>query len=175
MDISSDHQKDHHVRDHSYISSETLCPDNNNEEEENHDQNQQQCFYITSTTEPDSADQLSSLSLSGGNKYKNHIMEKYLRDCQKPLDDVLEKTKGEEDHKPPILSKWLESAAKFRPSQNNYLNWTFGNGRSEKKSGSTKNKTNKQCEEKNSTTHGREELDAAEALTRLANVHAIKL
>lgn len=85
-------------------------------------------------------------------KYKNHIMEKYLKDCQKPEQFDNDLTK------PSMISKWLESAVNFKPNENNYY-WTFSNNQKTKK----KNLTN------NCRIHGREELDAAEALTRLAN------
>ncbi|KAJ8916263.1 hypothetical protein NQ315_016403 [Exocentrus adspersus] len=116
--------------------------DNNNTESQN------QCYFVSSTTEPDrEANPFSQTA----NKYKNHIMEKYLRDCQRP-----------EESKPSMISKWLESAANFKPSENSYLDWTFS--RSKKKKG-------KSCEIGSNLLlmHGREELDAAEALTRLAN------
>lgn len=48
-------------------------------------------------------------------KYKNQIMEKYLRgldDSQKSSDKC-----GLE------LSKWLESAANFTPDKKNYIEW----------------------------------------------------
>lgn len=88
-------------------------------------------------------------------KYKNHIMEKYLRDCQKPDCDL------EEEAKPSMISKWLESAVNFRPSENNYLHWTLTKPAKKKFKRSTP-----------FAQHGREELDAAEALTRLASAHA---
>lgn len=94
-------------------------------------------------------------------KYKNHIMEKYLRDCQKPDCDEVDEAK------PSMISKWLESAVNFRPSENNYLHWTL--------SKPSKKKLKKNSNGENSAfaqQHGREELDAAEALTRLANAHA---
>ncbi|KAJ8972484.1 hypothetical protein NQ317_012315 [Molorchus minor] len=56
------------------------------------------------------------------NKYKNHIMEKYLKDCQKPEYNTLEIA---EESKPSMISKWLESAANFKPSESSYLDWTF--------------------------------------------------
>lgn len=48
-------------------------------------------------------------------KYKNHIMEKYLRglDCANKNNA----SGGVE------LSKWLESAANFQPNKNNYIEW----------------------------------------------------
>lgn len=130
--------------DHNY----TEKPDtlNNNTESQN------QCFLISSTTEND-----VEYNPFAQQKYKNHIMEKYLRDCQKPEDAA----------KPSMISKWLESAVNFRPSENSYLNWTLSKGH------------RKKCCKKNQETvngvyvqHGREELDAAEALTTLASVHA---
>ncbi|KAF5298378.1 hypothetical protein FQR65_LT01156 [Abscondita terminalis] len=95
------------------------------------------------------------------NKYKNHIIEKYLRDCQKP-DNYTKSSyeKNQSDDKPSMISKWLESAENFKPSENNYLNWTLMNYQRRKCKKSTKIEENAQ--------HGKEELDAAEALTRLA-------
>uniref|UniRef100_A0A182QHE4 Homeobox domain-containing protein n=1 Tax=Anopheles farauti TaxID=69004 RepID=A0A182QHE4_9DIPT len=83
---------------------------------------------------------------------------------------------------PPSLSKWLESAAKFTPSKHNYIDW--------EKSGK-QSSTKKRCDssgtfydvtsgasyspplysEPRTVTleHQKDELDAAEALTRLAN------
>ncbi|XP_057666434.1 homeobox protein Mohawk isoform X2 [Diorhabda carinulata] len=118
----------------------------NNNNNNNNIQNQ--CYYISSTTENDPENPFSQ----NVNKYKNHIMEKYLKDCQKPFDDNV-------DNQPSMISKWLESAANFKPSENSYLNWTF-----------TKNtKKRVKSSENNLLIHGREELDAAEALTSLAN------
>lgn len=48
-------------------------------------------------------------------KYKNQIMEKYLRGLDNS-DDGKGKCGLE-------LSKWLESAAKFTPEKNNYIEW----------------------------------------------------
>lgn len=95
-------------------------------------------------------------------KYKNHIMEKYLRDCQKPDCDL------EEEAKPSMISKWLESAVNFRPSENNYLHWTLSKPAKKK----FKKAPNGAGNTAFAQQHGREELDAAEALTRLANAHA---
>lgn len=110
------------------------------------------------------------------NKYKNHIMEKYLRDCQKPenyinsFHEINNKTEDEEATRPSMISKWLESAANFRPSENNYLNWTLMKSQKKKCKKTTK------TDENINQQHGKEELDAAEALTTLANAHtALKL
>lgn len=94
------------------------------------------------------------------NKYKNHIIEKYLRDCQKP-DNYGENYLNDDLNKPSMISRWLESAENFKPSENNYLTWTLMN--------SQKRKTKKSV--KTEETHGKEELDAAEALTSLANAN----
>lgn len=93
-------------------------------------------------------------------------MEKYLRDCQKPDCKLVEEAK------PSMISKWLESAVNFRPSENNYLHWTLSKPAKKKlkrtpNGGVVGNGFAQQ--------HGREELDAAEALTRLANAHAAAL
>lgn len=81
-------------------------------------------------------------------------MEKYLRDCQNPPLEV------QEENKPSMISKWLESAANFKPCEESYLDWTF--------SKATKRKYKKHSNN-GMSLHGREELDAAEALTTLAN------
>lgn len=116
---------------------------------------QNQCYFISSTTENEDGNPFSQMS----NKYKNQIIEKYLRECQKPegnLEDNLEESK------PSMISKWLESAANFKPNENNYIEWTFAKP-NKKKIKKPENCTNL------ITPHGREELDAAEALTTLAN------
>ncbi|CAG9863345.1 unnamed protein product [Phyllotreta striolata] len=112
----------------------------------NNNNNQNQCYYISSTTPGDQENPFAQ------NKYKSHIMEKYIRDCQKPFD-------ASEENKPSMISKWLESAANFKPDKNTYVDWTF--------SKSTKKRIKKS--ENSALLHGREELDAAEALTTLAN------
>lgn len=119
---------------------------------------QNQCYYISSTTETEA--DLNPFSQSSS-KYKNQIIEKYLKDCQKPenrFDQALM-----EENKPSMISKWLESAANFKPSENNYIDWTFPK--------QPKNKIKKSVGsiENLLLIHGREELDAAEALTTLAN------
>lgn len=117
---------------------------------------QNQCYYISSTTEPES--DLNPFSQSS-NKYKNQIIEKYLKDCQT-------NRYGQsliEENKPSMISKWLESAANFKPSENNYIEWTLPK--------QPKKKVKKVVESLETLLliHGREELDAAEALTTLAN------
>lgn len=146
--------------DHSYTERDPIKPEtlNNNTESEPH---QNQCFLISSTTENDVLEH----NPFAQQKYKNHIMEKYLRDCQKPPSDFLEDVA-----KPSMISKWLESAVNFRPSENNYLNWTLSKGH-RKKCGK-KNGVSQESVNGVYLQHGREELDAAEALTTLASVHA---
>lgn len=95
-------------------------------------------------------------------------MEKYLRDCQKP--EYVENEKSEEEMmNPSMISKWLESAVNFKPSENNYLHWTFTKNQKKKKKTVVSTNTNQTYQ-----IHGREELDAAEALTRLANSRSFK-
>lgn len=48
-------------------------------------------------------------------KYKNQIMEKYLQS--------LDSTQDNNGKCGLELSKWLESAAKFTPEKNNYIEW----------------------------------------------------
>lgn len=129
--------------------------------------NQPQCYIINSTTENEFETNPFSQS---ANKYKSHIMEKYLRDCQKPENIVPNSddcNNYDEMSKPSMFSKWRESAAKFRPSEKNYLHWTLLK--------TQKKKNKKQVCNNNDVNyqqHGREELDAAETLTRLANAHS---
>lgn len=47
-------------------------------------------------------------------KYKNQIMQKYLRGLD---------TQDNQGKCGLELSKWLESAAKFTPEKNNYIEW----------------------------------------------------
>lgn len=119
---------------------------------------QNQCYYISSTTEPEP--DFNPFSQSS-NKYKSQIIEKYLKDCQKP-DNQFGQNMVEET-KPSMISKWLESAANFKPSENNYIEWSFP------KESKKKQKKTVESIENLLLIHGREELDAAEALTTLAN------
>lgn len=56
----------------------------------------------------------NSCALYSNAKYKNHIMEKYLRG----LDYTTNSNKNHLE-----LSKWLESTANFTPNKNNYIEW----------------------------------------------------
>ncbi|KAK9870590.1 hypothetical protein WA026_008152 [Henosepilachna vigintioctopunctata] len=96
------------------------------------------------------------------NKYKSHIMEKYLRDCQQSenREILLEADLSS----PSVISKWLESAVNFRPSENSYLDVKLFQTQKKKIS-----KTNLREDLEKLKIHGKEELDAAEALTTLAN------
>lgn len=63
-----------------------------------------------------------SISCFANPKYKNQIMEKYLRG----LDNSSNSTNTDHEIKcngGMELSKWLESAAKFTPEKNNYIEW----------------------------------------------------
>lgn len=121
-----------------------------------------------------------SISASGS-KYKNHIMEKYLQDlniCQTDSIHETAKTKNKKhpEESPRILSKWLQSAANFRPRQKNYVDWDYNEKKAKysNKSSCHRHVSNLQNGGE-SVTHGREELDAAEALTRLACAHAVAI
>lgn len=93
------------------------------------------------------------------NKYKNHIMEKYMRDCRNP---EYPPARTAETDKPSMITKWLQSAEKFRPNEGNYIDWSFN--KPQKKKQQPKVETDNVF-----LVHGKEELDAAEALTSLAN------
>lgn len=87
-------------------------------------------------------------------------MEKYLRDCQKPENYSQQPQTNIGLEGSSIVNRWLMSAANFRPNENNYLNWSVNTGKKKKKLGNE--------------VHGKEELDAAEALTTLANARSGK-
>ncbi|KAL1491199.1 hypothetical protein ABEB36_011835 [Hypothenemus hampei] len=108
---------------------------NNNNEEFNSDDNRDdECYYVTDNP--------------FAQKYKNHIIEKYMRDtCNNKSESG--------DDKSSMIAKWLQSAERFRPNEGNYIDWSFNKPQKKKKDVGL--------------THGREELDAAEALTCLAN------
>lgn len=84
---------------------------------------QAQCFQISSTTDESKTDEVQneynkSTTIGFSNtKYKNHIMEKYLRGLNESNKIV--------EIKKPQLSKWLESAAKFTPEKNSYIDWNL--------------------------------------------------
>ncbi|CAG9771202.1 unnamed protein product [Ceutorhynchus assimilis] len=118
--------------EHQYVKSHLY--NNNNSDTQN------QCYYVSSTTEMDSNPFSQSV------KYKNHIMEKYMRDCRQ---------QNPEMDKPSMIAKWLQSAEKFRPEEGNYIDYCFEKPQKKKKM--------------TFLLHGKEELDAAEALTSLAN------
>ncbi|CAG9813867.1 unnamed protein product [Phaedon cochleariae] len=132
---------------------------NNNNNNFGSNETQNQCYFVSSTTESE-VDNNPFAQCS--NKYKNHIMDKYLRDCRKSgcggLDNL-------EESKPSMISKWLESAANFKPSESSYLDWTFQKSSKKKMKKSPSGETSDGL----LVVHGREELDAAEALTTLAN------
>lgn len=64
------------------------------------------------TDQPDSKWQ--SNNCFANPKYKNQIMEKYLRGLDNTVDNK---------EKCGQLSKWLESVAKFTPEKNTYIEW----------------------------------------------------
>lgn len=101
-------------------------------------------------------------------KYKSHIMEKYLRG----LDCASTNSGGVE------LSKWLESAANFQPNKNNYIEWESNRWVDFSVIWMilslivpiSRNKSTK-CKQQSfidASSHEKEELEAAEALTSLA-------
>lgn len=127
----------------------------------------QQCFQISSTTTEDL--QRSGKELLANNpafapntKYKQQIMEKYLRDTTTVPGDRSSSSMPASCS--PELSKWLESAAKFTPNKNNYfIEWNGKRFKAEKSS-SRDSKTHHVYD----TIHQKDEIDAAEALANLA-------
>ncbi|XP_053691730.1 GATA zinc finger domain-containing protein 14 [Sabethes cyaneus] len=166
-------------------------------------------YYLTpSTTVCPASNQKTNT-----NKYKNSIMEKYLRDLGEGDPDVLPTSDGEpsdcanpfqqsqptissqqtsyESRGPPSLSKWLESTAKFTPSKNNYIDWDQpGKPCTSKKRGDSNYFNHPSSPQPPTSTsshpqglettlhreeiHQKDEIDAAEALTRLANNFRLK-
>lgn len=56
----------------------------------------------------------------GRNKYKSHIIEKYLRGLDDSNSDL---NNNDGNHSKPELTKWIISAENFTPSKNSYLDW----------------------------------------------------
>lgn len=139
--------------------SEDYTEQKSNEETIPYNNNNNQCFLVSSTT---GATLDFGPFVQPSNKYKSHIMEKYLRDCQQTVkeDMVLEN----DTSSPSVISKWLESAANFKPNENSYLDVEFFHKQRKKVVKPTLKKDMERLK-----IHGREELDAAEALTTLAN------
>jgi len=123
----------------------------------------QQCFQISSTTNDMQQSDQQKQFFANPNKFKNHIMEKYLRGLDDEtnnnmiIDNDINMNNNQlpENYKKPELSKWLESTANFQPSKNNY-NIDFS--KNEKKNNS------KSC-----SSLCEKELIAAETLVLLKN------
>ncbi|CAH1985705.1 unnamed protein product [Acanthoscelides obtectus] len=170
---------------------------NNNNNVEEQDKVQDQCYFISSTTEEAAAMNYYTNSCSTpfspstqyqpqqvcSNKYKSHMMEKYLQDCHHQTSETDQHTfevirepvrETCTEDSSTMISRWLESAANFRPSQDSYLDWAARQKRKKKSLG--RNTDNHKAKVRVApsasslqSVHGREELDAAEALTTLAN------
>ncbi|XP_055304135.1 homeobox protein Mohawk isoform X3 [Sitodiplosis mosellana] len=136
------------------------------------DLSNEQCYQVSSTTNNNNGDSVIHMKASNEQmevalkqqqancfpnpKYKNQIMEKYLQSLDSTQDN-----KGKCGLE---LSKWLESAAKFTPEKNNYIEWD-----SKKMCAKQDEYQDQYLAETNITSiHQKEELDAAEALTFLA-------
>ncbi|KAF7281380.1 uncharacterized protein LOC143202905 [Rhynchophorus ferrugineus] len=120
----------------------TQIYNNNNSEVQN------QCYYVSSTTEIEQDNPFS-------NKFKNHIMKKFAKENMNYSNN-----ESVED-KPSMIAKWLQSAEKFTPNENSFIDWRFPK--------TQKRKHAKTDNDNFMLVHGKEELDAAEALTSLAN------
>lgn len=134
-----------------------------------------QCFQQQMQTNDLLTNDSQKQYFSNSNKFKNHIMEKYLRG----LDDETNNNNNnngnninnnnndeaqiQQDNKKPELSKWLESTAKFKPSKNNY-NIDFAKAERKKKQSKMSNGGGL-CEK---------ELIAAETLVLLKNFRTTK-
>lgn len=124
---------------------------------------QAQCFQISSTTNDFQFQQQFSSPehkqlFTNSTKFKNHIMEKYLRG----LDDETASNNNNnendvdmEANKKPELSKWLESTANFMPS-----NYNVDFMKNDKRKRENKGNSSSLCEK---------ELLAAETLVLLKN------
>ncbi|XP_050306594.1 homeobox protein Mohawk-like [Anthonomus grandis grandis] len=135
--------------DHSYGQFYHVNNNNNNNNNIDNSDLQNQCYFVSSTTEV--TEQPENPFSQSANKYKNHIMEKYMRDCQNEPD------------KSTMIAKWLQSAERFRPNEGNYIDWSFNKPQKKKQ------QLHKGDDGVYLGQHGKEELDAAEALTSLAN------
>lgn len=120
---------------------------------------QPQCFQVSSTTDDQQSSTIDDENyknqqqgFTSNTKYKQQMMEKYLRDTSQS---------SSASTSSPELSKWLESAANFTPNKNNYIDWNSHRSKSERR--------RPKSDSVNETTiHLKEELDAAEALANLA-------
>ncbi|KAK7793227.1 hypothetical protein R5R35_005077 [Gryllus longicercus] len=155
-----------------------------------------QCSQISSTTEELVVETpFIKTPSASSSKYKSHMMEKYLRDIgtdegtstgsDTQEDETSRKVKKakKEDCPPLLLSKWLESAAKYQPGQS-YIAWSAKNVTWKSPSSTHDSKRSHhwnisvgvetQSTENSgmwpSSGHLREELDAAVALTRLSGL-----
>jgi hypothetical protein len=136
---------------------------------------QSQCFQISSTTNEMSQFHVNDQKqqfFSNSTKFKNHIMEKYLRgldeasnsdnnNCETVVNNNLDSKDIENDpNKKPELSKWLESTANFTPSDYN-IDFLRNDKRVMKRDGSKHSS--------NVTSLCEKELLAAETLVLLKN------
>lgn len=80
-------------------------------------------FYVESTATPSDRVPMLPTVPAGKTKYKQQMMEKYLRDSN-AQDDNRTSNSSESDGNQ--LNKWLESAARFTPERHNYhIEWNM--------------------------------------------------
>ncbi|KAM8717054.1 hypothetical protein ACLKA7_003859 [Drosophila subpalustris] len=126
-------------------------------------------FYVESAALPDRLPMLPTVP-AGKAKYKQQMMEKYLRDS-----NALDAKEGEGNNGTQ-LNKWLESAARFTPDRHNYhIEWNMSR---HKCGGQERPIVQNQVLFTSDATavargeswllHHKDELDAAEALANLA-------
>ena len=113
-------------------------------------------------------------------KFKNYIIQKYFKglgeDAQMETTNIIRTPPGYDENNNhtfvieevaqtrPQLSKWLESAANFTPSKNNYIEWCVIN----KNEHGLHKDDDFTIESQQISIHQKEEIEAAEALTKLA-------
>lgn len=98
--------------DHSYIDKDGSYFNNNNQVLIN------QCFL----TDTKRKAQLYCDENQSVNKYKNNIMEKYLRDCQNAeINQKFSENLKKDFDSTSVISKWLESAVNFKPCKSSFL------------------------------------------------------
>uniref|UniRef100_A0A336MIF1 CSON001625 protein n=1 Tax=Culicoides sonorensis TaxID=179676 RepID=A0A336MIF1_CULSO len=137
---------------------------------------QRSYYQISSTVDPNFEYKTQeSPYLTSTSKFKNHIIEKYFRGLDttthenppqfNPFHTLIDSNNNHYTEPAPVLtgpqlSKWLESAANFTPSRENYIEWCEERNR--------RMNMKAENEQNELLLHQREEIEAAEALTKLA-------
>lgn len=110
----------------------------------------------TATKDLDDDDNKDSARGEFNLKYKRSMMEKYMQDNEKDGATV-HLHRDLKNNGAPQLNKWIESTANFMPDKHNYVDWP------DRKRISSNNDMWSILH-----NHAKDELDAAETLTKLA-------